>query len=1173
MRFDYLNLLAYGHFTDQMLSFDPEKNFHLLFGPNEAGKSTTLRSITHFLYGFPQKTNDAFLHGNTKLRIEGLLRNTKGEALQFTRRKGKKNTALDPDGNPVPENTVAAFLNHMPESQFLNMFALDHVRLREGGESLLESGGNAGESFFTAASGINVLRRVLENFDKQAGALYKKTGSVPELNKLLKREKELSKKINEQQLKVQAWKAFEARYRELEKELGALTAKIKTLRSQKEQLQRVKWILPKIANRKNLLQKLEALGDVPDLPDNIAEVRAEAENKWNASRANLDKISRQLAGTEAEMKEISIPEHILEQAAAITALYRQVQQYEDDEKMLPELEGKKQQLQAQLMSVMKEIDPGRATVENIEHYRLPSAQKEMIRELCKQKPLLDQAYESLKREGEKLEKELAKKLEELAALPDLPDVEKLEAVLAKVNRAGDVEAAIHELAAECRQKQRQVEEAVRTLPLWDGEAEELVKLPVPGLEETVKKFEKEAEQLTRQLDSVQSRISRLEEDIEASEESIRRLDSIAEIPSEEKLSAVRALRDAGWQLIRTKLETGHWLETAETYTKGEPAASVYEKHVLEADQIADTMRLEAEKVGEKNKLLADIRKFRGKKEQLEKEKSGLEEALRAWESGWQNLWAPAQIRPLTPGEMREWLQKHAQIKSLMQDYEKEQDKMRALHDSRADCCNALSAVLKTFAAVSEGQPLAELVSLAENELKRVRNLAAKKDSLETAIRDLKEKREEMQTEKAEIGKKREAWLANWSSAVAGTAILEEVPPAVAESLLARYETCMQLYDAYNQTEKEQQAVTEKMARFEEKVQHILETAQLPSNGENAAVAVSQMYQLLQNAQQDDAALKKLKRRLEDLENERKEETEALEAAEAVLTELFQQAGCSTIEELKQIETAFLLKKSFEKDIRQIEADMLDAGAGKSLQELLDEAARFDADSIDADLAETGRELDRLEASRSEVEQEYGAVKKEYEEQIRGANMTAIEAGQERESVHAQIASLTEQYIQLKLAAALLQKGIEFYRSQNQNPILNRAGDIFARLTLHSFDGLAVDYNEQDEPVLMGVRGGENVPLNGMSDGTTDQLYLSLRLASIEKYAAENEPLPFIVDDILVHFDDERSKETLKVLLELSSCTQIIFFTHHQRLVDMMQEIAPPEAVQYLAFHGQKIAVH
>ena len=69
MRFDYINLRAFGHFTDYELSYDPDKNFHLIYGPNEAGKSTTLRSITNFLYGFPQ-TNDSFLHSNTKLRVE-----------------------------------------------------------------------------------------------------------------------------------------------------------------------------------------------------------------------------------------------------------------------------------------------------------------------------------------------------------------------------------------------------------------------------------------------------------------------------------------------------------------------------------------------------------------------------------------------------------------------------------------------------------------------------------------------------------------------------------------------------------------------------------------------------------------------------------------------------------------------------------------------------------------------------------------------------------------------------------------------------------------------------------------------------------------------------------------------------------------------------------------------
>jgi uncharacterized protein YhaN len=76
----------------------------------------------------------------------------------------------------------------------------------------------------------------------------------------------------------------------------------------------------------------------------------------------------------------------------------------------------------------------------------------------------------------------------------------------------------------------------------------------------------------------------------------------------------------------------------------------------------------------------------------------------------------------------------------------------------------------------------------------------------------------------------------------------------------------------------------------------------------------------------------------------------------------------------------------------------------------------------------------------------------------------------------------------------------------------------------------------------------------MSSGTRDQLYLALRLASLEKYMESAEPMPFIVDDILVHFDDERSRATLGVLAELARKTQIILFTHHRRLVEQAQAL-------------------
>jgi uncharacterized protein YhaN len=79
-----------------------------------------------------------------------------------------------------------------------------------------------------------------------------------------------------------------------------------------------------------------------------------------------------------------------------------------------------------------------------------------------------------------------------------------------------------------------------------------------------------------------------------------------------------------------------------------------------------------------------------------------------------------------------------------------------------------------------------------------------------------------------------------------------------------------------------------------------------------------------------------------------------------------------------------------------------------------------------------------------------------------------------------------------------------------------------------------------------------VTVEGMSDGTADQLFLSLRLAGLDHYLDTNEPLPFIVDDIQIKFDNDRAAAALKVLAELSKKTQVIFFTHHRHLLQLAE---------------------
>ena len=74
---------------------------------------------------------------------------------------------------------------------------------------------------------------------------------------------------------------------------------------------------------------------------------------------------------------------------------------------------------------------------------------------------------------------------------------------------------------------------------------------------------------------------------------------------------------------------------------------------------------------------------------------------------------------------------------------------------------------------------------------------------------------------------------------------------------------------------------------------------------------------------------------------------------------------------------------------------------------------------------------------------------------------------------------------------------------------------------------------------------------GLSEGTADQLYLALRLAAIDLHLENHPAIPLILDDLLMTFDDARTRALLPVLQELSRKTQILIFTHHSHLKELV----------------------
>ncbi len=181
------------------------------------------------------------------------------------------------------------------------------------------------------------------------------------------------------------------------------------------------------------------------------------------------------------------------------------------------------------------------------------------------------------------------------------------------------------------------------------------------------------------------------------------------------------------------------------------------------------------------------------------------------------------------------------------------------------------------------------------------------------------------------------------------------------------------------------------------------------------------------------------------------------------------------------------------------------------------------------------------------------------QELAGRTAPSLDAAEMAQSGLTQIRDGMERYVRLNWPALFW--GRRSSSIANQGPVLKRANEIVAALTLGSFAGLRTNFDEDDRPVLVDIRSSEEqVGVEGMSDGTCDQLYLSLRLASLEKHLESQEPMPFVLDDILVNFDDRRAEATPKILAELSRKTQIFFFTHHQHLVGLAEKRVPDDVL-------------
>lgn len=117
-------------------------------------------------------------------------------------------------------------------------------------------------------------------------------------------------------------------------------------------------------------------------------------------------------------------------------------------------------------------------------------------------------------------------------------------------------------------------------------------------------------------------------------------------------------------------------------------------------------------------------------------------------------------------------------------------------------------------------------------------------------------------------------------------------------------------------------------------------------------------------------------------------------------------------------------------------------------------------------------------------------------------------------------------------------------------INSRVSAIIDKITEGKYSNIKVD-----DKLDLGILNPENseiLRIDSLSGGTIDQLYFALRYGIIRSISHDN--LPLILDDCFIQYDDNRLKNVLELLSDLSSERQIILFTCHKREKEILDQL-------------------
>ncbi|WLR99024.1 ATP-binding protein [Shinella sumterensis] len=1154
MRLDRLDLVRYGKFTDRSLDFGATRpgkpDFHLVHGPNEAGKSTLFSAYLDLLFGIEKSSTYGFLHPYSLMRVGGLLSigASQQEAYRLKRNQASLVTA---DDRPLPDGLFASVLGGMDRHAYRTMFSLDDESIEKGGEDILKSEGELGAMLFSASSGLSDMASALTGLKVEADEFYRPSGRKHGLSNL---KAEIEALAAERKALDVAARDYGLLLRERDAaaiRLDAATAARTRLRGALVEVERSLGALPALRRLRALRAELAAfdLGESP--PPGWRSLLGELAREEAEIAARTEHLDRERHRNGDERDALPEDDAILHAEADILALSGSALEarFRTAGMDLAAREADRDRLEATMadalaaLTLAPDTDPADLV--------LPVGLADRLMKRLSRRATLSERAGTAKREHADAQKALEALDGDAGAFEGEAGTDAaLQTTLAtalRAARANDLSGrlrAARRLAAVAGQE---AENAMAHLLPWDGTPEALRRLAVPAagdVDALRKRSEVAAEALRRQ----QEQIAGASLDVASARAKLDALLAVTGAVSDEQTERLRAARDAAWHAHRARLDAST-ADAFETAMRDDDRAA--ELRLRNADRLSE-IRLHERAGAEASARLAVLMEEAGRLEQGQRDVEADIAAL----AGGLGL-----AESLSPAEVLAWLERRTAALEAADDLAR----CRVEANLVGAEAQALSERLAPMLGVDATEiPFDELLVLAEDRLEALRashaaRLAAA-DALERAQADVEARRLAAEEAAADLL----AWQQDWNADVAGTWLASDAAgddPERLAALLPALQALAQNIERKGELDYRIAAMRRDQQDYADRARGLAERLGEPFDANDCLSVVAALARRLADARSTRERREAIDQTLARLA----EEAGALEERRAVLaarlSEIFTFLGCDTL-----AEAAGLLEAYRQRD------DVLShvADAARSLVEQMhtdtvDEAeallAAVDGDQLQAEKADLAVQLDALD---SEVQEHHLARVRAEEALAKVAGSDAAAALEERRrTALIELAEKSRRYLATRAGIMAAEQALRLYRERHRSAMMQRASDTFRDITGGEYAGLSTVLEKDGEFLVVNAAAGGSKLAKDLSKGTRFQLYLALRVAGYHEIAASREIVPFIADDIMETFDDRRALNTLRVMGDMAMGGQVIYLTHHQHLRDLAREACPDVTIHEL----------